>query len=179
MSRIGNKNITLNTTTFVKVKEGRINIKGTYGNLSFLIPSRINVKLAENLIIIKTEKKSNKLKELCGTTRSIINNMVIGVTKRFYKKLKLSGVGFKVKIIFSKFVVLNLGINNEIYYPIPNNINFVCQNRDTLTVVGTDKQLVGQISAEIKSLKYPEPYNGKGIRYDNEYIIRKAGKKKK
>ena len=122
--------------------------------------------------------KEKIMKSLWGLNRSLINNMIIGVTKKFYKTLKIYGIGYKVFINKNKLLFLNVGYNHEIIYYIPKSVFIKCIQDNLIQISGCNKQLVGQVASDIRSIKKPEPYKGKGIRYNDEYIKIKVSKKK-
>ena len=178
MSRIGKLPVKLLTNvSAVKDAEGFIRIKGPKGELKFKPNEMISVGIKEGEILVTRDSDDAKKKSLHGLTRTILNNMVCGVTTGFSKKLEINGVGYKVAVQPKK-LVLNLGFSHPVDYPTPAGIEFKVdeEKKNLLTVSGIDKQLVGQVCAEIRAYRPPEPYKGKGIKYEGERIRRKAGK---
>lgn len=174
MSRIGKKEILIPENVNVEIVDKLIKVKGPKGELSF--EHNHQVKLVKNDNVLNVERKSNdKLsKSLHGLTRVLINNLIVGVTDGFEKKLEIKGVGYKANVQGDK-LVLAVGFSHPVEIVAPKGITFQAQ-KNTITVSGIDKQLVGQVAANIRAIKKPEPYKGKGIKYSDEVIIRKAGK---
>ncbi len=178
MSRIGKKPILLPNQVSVLInKEKKIIIKGPKGNLSIILDQNIDIKINKNNIIVDSKCKAKTDKSMWGITRTLINNMIIGVNQGFTKKLNISGIGYKAKIT-NNILYLTLGFSHEVKFIIPNNINITCPKPIEIIINGIDKYLVGQVAAKIRNFRPPEPYKGKGIKYDDEFIIRKEGKKK-
>lgn len=176
MSKIGKQQINIPAEVVIRLEERSILVKGPRGELSMDVFGSIDLKLDNNCIILSPKIITKKVKSLWGLSRSLINNMVIGVTKGFIKKLEINGVGYKANID-GDLLILALGYSHDIIYPIPQGIDIKCI-KNIIEVTGCDKQLVGQVCADIRSLRKPEPYKGKGIKYTDELIIRKEGKKK-
>lgn len=174
MSKIGRKSIFFDKTVQVTEKLSIINVIGPKGSLSMRVPVPIVCKISIGKIDIVSKDIIDKKK--WGLVRSLLNNMIIGVTKAFTKKLKVVGIGYKFSIK-GNMLVLSLGYCHDIGYVIPNDVELEC-DKDTILVIGIDKQRVGHVASEIRSLRKPEPYKGKGILYFNELIVRKEGKKK-
>lgn len=175
MSKIGKKLIEISSGVNVVIESGLIKIKGPKGELEYKIPRELKVMLAENKIAVLPISKSKKTPALWGTIRAIIANMISGVTNGFEKKLEIEGIGFKAQEQGNN-LVLNLGFSHQVFFKIPDGIK-VSVLKNSITVNGVSKELVGQTAANIRALKKPEPYKGKGIRYVGEVIKRKAGKK--
>ena len=182
MSRIGKKPIEVPSGVEVKVNEMNrsIDVKGPKGNLSFDWRQEIAVKhdIDANAIcctVVDGDDATRQARALWGTTRSRINNMVEGVTKGYTKKLKIVGVGWNAKEQ-GRTIVLNIGYCHSVDLPSPEGVDFAIEKGTEITITGADKQAVGQFAAVIRSKREPEPYNGKGIMYHDEVIIRKAGK---
>lgn len=152
-------------------------VHGKLGKLSINIPSGIDVILNVNSVIVKPNVLSKNVKMMWGTIRSLIYNMIKGVNDGFVKYLEINGVGYKSSVS-SGNLVLSLGYSHDIYYQIPDGIKIVCKKPTLLEVHGIDCQLVGQVASKIRSFRKPEPYKGKGIKYSDEVIFRKEGKKK-
>merc|ERR1712110_582550 len=158
-----------------KLNEKKISFIGKHGELSYIIDNSINLTIENNIIFISTHKKKNNA--MLGLTKVLLTNMVIGVDTGFEKKLKLVGVGYKAKIK-GAILELNLGFSHIVKYEPKKGINITCNSNTEVTIFGINKQLVGQTAAEIRLLRPPEPYKGKGIRYMNEQVKIKDGKKK-
>ena len=155
--------------------ENKISFIGKHGELSYTVDKSIKLNIEENTIFISTSKKKNNA--ILGLTKILLTNMVIGVDVGFEKKLKLIGVGYKAKIK-ENFLELNLGFSHVVKYIPKKGINITCSSNTEVTIFGINKQLVGQTAAEIRLLRPPEPYKGKGIRYANEKVKIKDSKKK-
>lgn len=177
MSRIGKKSILIPENVKLSLNGQELKFSGPKGQLKIGVPESINVKLQENEIFLKPKKENptNKEKALWGLYRSLIANIVWGVQNGFEKKLEVEGVGFKASLQGDS-LVLNLGFVNPIIIKKPEGINFAVE-KNIITVSGIDKKLVGDIAAQIRSVKKAEPYKGKGIKYYGEKIKRKEGKK--
>lgn len=175
MSKIGKKIIEIPNGVTVAVEGGFVKVKGPKGELTYKIPRELKVTLIENKIAVLPVAKSKRTPALWGTIRAIISNMASGVTSGFEKKLEVEGVGFKAQTQ-SNDLILNLGFSHQIIFKIPDGIK-VEVLKNTIIVSGISKELVGQTAANIRALKKPEPYKGKGIRYTGEFIKKKAGKK--
>ncbi|KKQ83265.1 MAG: 50S ribosomal protein L6 [Parcubacteria group bacterium GW2011_GWB1_38_8] len=175
MSRIGKKVITLPEKTELKVSGGSVFVKGPLGELSRVLHKNIEVKINGNEVTLHPTKENIETRALWGTYASHISNMISGVNKVFEKKLILEGIGFKSEVKLDK-IVLSLGFSHPVEVLIPNDLK-VTAEKNVITISGRDKEQVGQFSARLRSLKKPEPYKGKGMRYDNEVIRRKQGKK--
>jgi len=178
MSRIGKNPVLIPTgVTITQNADGMLVVKGPKGELSFTPNPLITVTVKENEVIVIGDNDDKVKHALHGLTRTLIQNMVTGVTQGFSKTLEINGVGYKVAIQGNK-LVLNLGYSHPIDYPIPAGITFKIddEKKNILYVSGIDKQLVGQTAAEIREFRKPEPYKGKGIRYSDEHVRRKAGK---
>ena len=175
MSRIGKKGITIPEKTEVTVSNGLVKVVGPKGTLERIFRTDISIKVEDNTVSLEPVKLSNSNATLWGTYASHIKNMVQGVNTPFEKKLILEGVGFKSEVKGNK-LVLALGFSHPVEVDIPEGL-IVKAEKNLLTFTGIDKELVGQFTAEVRALKKPEPYKGKGFRYDNEVIRRKQGKK--
>lgn len=176
MSRIGKKPIEIPENVKVNIKDGIVNVEGPKGKLSQKILSNVSAEEESNQIrIIPQNSKSKENKAVWGLTRMLVANMIKGVTEGFEKKLEINGVGFKASMQGKK-LVLNIGFSHPVEMAFPESIE-VSAEKNIITVKGIDKYLVGETAAKIRSLKKPEPYKGKGIKYIDEIIRRKAGKK--
>lgn len=175
MSRIGKLPVLIPQGVEAKIEDRKITVKGPKGELFFDFGYKVEVKIEENQIIIELKEKTKPGRSMWGTARARINNMVVGVTEGFEKKLELHGVGYKMAIQGDK-LNLNLGFSHPINKPIPKGLT-VEIDKETLIVKGIDKQLVGEFTAETRSLRKVEPYKGKGFRYSDELVIKKEGKR--
>ncbi len=175
MSRIGLKNISLPSGVTGNVNAGEVTVKGPKGELTIKLPGQITVAVEDNSIVVSRESEIKSVRQLHGTIRSRINNMTIGVSKGFEKNLEIQGVGYRAAIQ-GKDLNLSIGKSHPVIYPVPEGIEIKIEANTKLTVSGIDKQLVGASAAKIRSFYPPEPYKGKGIRYVDEYVIRKTGK---
>lgn len=175
MSRVGKKPVSLPNGVKAEIKGSNLTVAGPKGTLALDIHPKVKISIVENEIIVDVEKKDDKRqKALWGLFRALIQNLVLGVTSGFEKKLEINGVGFKVALQGTK-LVMALGFSHPVEMEIPKNLS-VAVEKNIITINGADKQLVGQFAAEIRELKKPEPYKGKGIKYIDETILRKAGK---
>ena len=176
MSRIGKKPITIPAGVEVKVDENNcVTVKGPKGELQEKISDLLEVEIKDGVLEVKRDGDEAEKRSQHGLARTLINNMVIGVTQGFSKKLQLVGVGYKAEKK-GKTLVLNLGYSHPIELPDPEGITTETPDQNTIVVSGIDKALVGNYTANIRAWRKPEPYKGKGIRYENEYIRRKEGK---
>lgn len=176
MSRIGKYPVVLKDGVSVSFNGNVINVKGKKGESSFEFSDHVSVKLEDNKVIVAPSNDTLDARKLWGTTKALINNMVIGVSEGFVIKLEIRGVGYRASVQ-GKNLVLQLGFSHDVIFPIPESVSIVCPDQTHITVEGTDKQVVGQVSAKIRAFKKPEPYKGKGIRYEGERVIEKSGKK--
>jgi len=178
MSRIGKKLIDIKEGVNVKVEGRKVEVRGPQGSLMEKIPAGLKVEIRDQQVLIKNQRpKEKKFKALHGLIRSLIANMVKGVSEGFTKTLKLVGTGYRVSLEGDK-LVFSLGFSHPIEIIAPEGIRFEVQGNDTVIVCGIDKSLVGQIAARIRNFRPPEPYKGKGIRYQDEQVRKKAGKAK-
>ena len=175
MSRIGKLPVLVPPKVKVEIKGRNIRVEGPKGKLDFDLPRRTTAKLDDGKLLVERDGDDASAKALHGLSRSIINNMVKGVTDGFFKKLEIQGVGFKAAVQGAT-VTLNLGYSHPVTYPIPAQIKVTVEENTKVTIEGPDKQVVGQVAAEIRAFYPPEPYKGKGVRYSDEKVIRKEGK---
>ena len=177
MSRIGKKPIIIPESVEVKIENGKVTTKGPKGELLREFRPEIKIELKNGKIFVtpKIETKEKKILAFWGSTRAILANMVRGVTEGYEKKLEIEGVGYRATIE-GNHLVLNVGFSHPVKIPAPAEIKFLVE-KNTITVSGIDKELVGQVAAKIRAVRPPEPYKGKGIRYSGEQIRRKLGKK--
>ena len=176
MSRIGRQPIVLPTGVTVTVGEGNlVTVKGPLGTLSETIRPSISVKVEGNTVLVERSSEEKLDKSLHGLSRTLINNMVVGVTTGYSKKLEIIGVGYRAQKQ-GKTLVLNLGFSHVVNFEEKDGITFEVPDQTTVIVKGISKQTVGQIAAQIREKRPPEPYHGKGVKYAGEFIRRKAGK---
>jgi len=175
MSRVGKKPIIIPENVEIKIEPGQIIVKGPKGELRQSIPPQVKLDLTGKELVVVPQEKSKNTPALWGLVRSLVFNMIKGATEGFEKKLELEGVGYRVSLQGNK-LILNVGLSHPIEVTAPAGIDFKVE-KNLITVSGIDKQLVGQIAAKIRAYRKPEPYKGKGIRYQGEVIRRKAGKK--
>jgi large subunit ribosomal protein L6 len=177
MSRVGKYPVALPQGVTAEVKDQTLAVKGKLGSLSLAIPSEIDVKVESGKVAVSKHQDTPRARVLWGTTRNNINNMVKGVTDGFKTVLEIEGVGFKAAMQ-GKDLVLQIGFSHEVRFAPPAGVTIKADKPTMLTISGSDKQQVGQVAAEIRGMKKPEPYKGKGIRYKGEQVRRKEGKKK-
>src|SRR3954471_3502356 len=175
MSRIGKQPIAIPDKVKVDVKGQKVLVEGPKGKLDFELPRRTIAKVDGKNVLVTRDGEDAEARALHGLSRSILNNMVKGVSDGFVKKLEIQGVGFKAAVT-GKTITLNLGYSHPINYPIPDQIKVTVEENTKITVEGPDKQVVGQVAAEIRGFYPPEPYKGKGVRYQGEQVKRKEGK---
>ncbi len=175
MSRIGNKPIMVPTGVEVKIDGRHITVKGPKGTLERTIEPEISLKLEENCITVTRDSDERKSKSLHGLTRTLINNMILGVQNEFTRELQINGVGYRVQKQGNK-LNLSLGYSHPVIFEAPQGITFDVPDANTIIVKGIDKELVGQTAAVIRTKRPPEVYRGKGIKYAEEVIRRKVGK---
>lgn len=175
MSRIGRKEIIIPDNTKVEINESNISVKGKKGSLSYKFPKSIGIKKEDNKLKLYKNGVSKQIQALYGLSRSLINNMIIGVSTGFEKKLIIQGVGYRSQIE-NKNLILNVGYSHTVLIKPPEDIDIQVENSTTIVVSGINKETVGQIAATIRNVRPPEPYKGKGIKYEDEVIRRKVGK---
>ena len=174
MSRIGQNPISLPEGVSISFEDNLVKVNGKKGNMEFNTHKDMTVVESEGVVTVKRNADNREQKSLHGTTRQIINNMVIGVSEGFVKELEIIGVGYQAQVQ-GKRLQLQLGYSHDIYFDMPDGIT-ITANRTEVKVEGIDKQLVGAVAAKIRSFRPPEPYKGKGIRYKDEYVRSKQGK---
>ncbi len=175
MSRIGRLPIQVPKNVEVKFEPGKVWVKGPKGEMTSVISKEIEIHREDNKIILNRPSDSIRFRSLHGLTRTLINNMILGVTNGFKKSLEINGVGYKAEKRGSG-IQLSLGFSHSIYFVPPKGITLTVPVPTRIEVSGVDKVLVGQVAAKIRSYRPPEPYKGKGIRYEGEFVRRKAGK---
>lgn len=177
MSRIGSNPVTVPDGVSVELNGNVVTAKGKLGELSVTLTSDVKVEQADGQVTVTPMAQHKRARQMWGTARSVIDGLVIGVSEGFSKKLEINGVGYRAQVQ-GRDVVLQLGFSHEVRYPIPEGIKIEAPEQNQLIISGASKQRVGQVAAEIRSYRPPEPYKGKGVKYDDEYILRKEGKKK-
>jgi len=175
MSRVGLKPIPAVDKVTVKVDGNQVNVEGPKGKLSLDLPEGLTAEVSDEEITVGRTSEHRHLRALHGTFRSLVQNLIIGVSEGFVKELEIQGVGFR-SAVKGKALDLSLGKSHPILHPIPEGLTVTVTDNTKIKVEGIDKQLVGQFSAEVRSYYPPEPYKGKGVRYVGEYVRRKAGK---
>jgi len=177
MSRIGKKPVTVPSGVTAQVDGQEVKVKGPKGELKHVLVDAIIAKLDNGGIEIAMREDSKEARAMWGMSRTMVANLVAGVTEGFTKKLEITGVGYRAAVQGSNLQV-QLGYSHDIAFAIPQGIQVVCPKPTEIVITGIDKQQVGQVAAEIRRFRPPEPYKGKGIRYAGEFILRKEGKKK-
>jgi len=160
-----------------KVEGQKVSVKGPKGELNFTVPEDVVVVLGDSGIKVDPRDDSKRARAMWGMSRSMVANLVVGVTTGYERKLEITGVGYKAAVV-GKNLQLSLGYSHDINYPIPAGIAIVTAKPTEVSIAGIDKRQVGQVAAEIRAYRGPEPYKGKGIKYQGEFIFRKEGKKK-
>jgi len=176
MSRIGKLPVTVPSAVNVAIDGSTVTVKGPKGELHHRVPSPITVEQGEGVLDVRRPDDERESKALHGLTRTLVNNMVVGVTDGFEKKLEIVGVGYRVLSRSPVQVEFQLGYSHSIVFDAPDGITFAVESPTRIGVVGIDKQLVGETAANIRKLRKPEPYKGKGVRYAGEHVRRKVGK---
>ena len=177
MSRIGKRPVAVPKGVTVTVDGQKVAVKGSKGELSFLASDAVTVELGDDGVSIKPVDTSKRSRSMWGMSRTMIANLIEGVDKGFEKRLEINGVGYRAAVQGPN-LQLALGFSHDVNYPIPEGIKIECPKPTEIVVSGINKQRVGQVAAEIREFRGPEPYKGKGVKYAGEYIFRKAGKKK-
>jgi len=176
MSRIGKKPIPVPTGVNVEISGRECQVQGPKGKLTLKVPPLTSLKMEGSEILVERDGDHSQARAMHGLARSLVNNMVVGVSDGFSKKLEIEGVGFKAAVQGST-VNLNLGYSHQINYKVPDQVKVTVTDGTKLTVEGPDKEAVGKVASEIRAFYPPEPYKGKGVRYENEKVRRKEGKK--
>jgi large subunit ribosomal protein L6 len=177
MSRIGKKAVPLPKGVTASIDGQTVKVKGPKGELSVKLVDEVEAKVEADGIAVLPRKDMERGPQMWGLSRTLVNNLVVGVTQGFTQKLEIQGVGYRAAVQGTN-LNLQLGFSHDVAYPIPKGITITAEKPTMLTVAGMDKQLVGQVAAEIRGYRPPEPYKGKGVRYEGEYVRRKEGKKK-
>ena len=179
MSKLGKKPILIPKNTTVKVEGGKLILTGPKGSKELSINDKIfSTSISkDNSLVLKLLKKNDELNKIWGTTRSILNSAIIGVSSGFEKILELTGVGYRATLK-GNILNLQLGFSHDVQYEIPDGVKLLVEKLTTIKIAGIDKEIVGKVASEIKKLKPVEPYKGKGIKEKGQYVLRKEGKKK-
>jgi large subunit ribosomal protein L6 len=177
MSRIGKQPVSIPDGVTLDVSGQDIKAKGAKGELSMRVHDDVSIKKEDNVVVLAPRSKSLQARKLWPTMRTLVNNIVIGVTEGYNKQLEIHGVGLRGQMQ-GNTLVMQLGFSHEVRYDIPQGVQVSVEDQTKINVAGIDKQLVGAVAAKIRGFKPPEPYKGKGIRYADEYVMRKEGKKK-
>ncbi|MDA1324136.1 MAG: 50S ribosomal protein L6 [Proteobacteria bacterium] len=177
MSRIGQNPVSVPTGVTIEVVGQLVTAKGKLGELSMTLVDEVEIERSDATLVVKARSNTQRARTMWGTMRSLVQNIVTGVDQGFTVNLEIVGVGYRAAVNGGT-LVLQLGYSHEIRYPIPDGISITCERPTLVAVSGADRQLVGQVAANIRAFRKPEPYKGKGVRYANEFIIRKEGKKK-
>jgi len=177
MSRVGKSPVAIPAGVAIQISGRRLSAKGKLGDLQLNLSDQVAAKLEGDKVVFQPANDSKQARMMWGTTRNLVRNMVLGVSQGFRKNLEINGVGFRAAVQ-GKTLQLQLGFSHDVNFPIPDDIAIKCEKPTSIAISGRDKQRVGQIAAEIRAFRGPEPYKGKGIKYDTEKIRRKEGKKK-
>ena len=177
MSRIGKKPVAVPQGVTVSIDGQTVSVKGPKGELQTKLVDLVSVKLEDGQVIVTPRNETRQARSAWGLCRTLVANLITGVTEGFTKTLEITGVGYRAAVE-GKGLKLNLGYSHDVIYDIPDGITITTPRPTQIVVAGIDKQRVGQVAAEIREWRKPEPYKGKGIRYEGEYIFRKEGKKK-
>ncbi|MDB5723576.1 MAG: ribosomal protein [Novosphingobium sp.] len=177
MSRIGKVPVAIPAGVTAEIANGILSVKGPKGTLTLTMRSEISYIVEDGKILVKPANESKAARSFWGMQRTLVNNLVTGVTEGYTKVLEINGVGYRANIQ-GKNLKLQLGYSHDVDFAVPEGIEIKTPDNTTVEIIGIDKQMVGQVAAEIRRWRKPEPYKGKGIKYRGEYIFRKEGKKK-
>ena len=177
MSRIGKHPVPIPSDVEVQLSGQTLTTKGRLGSLSLVVSNEVTASIADGAVTIAPKSETKQSRAMWGTTRALVSNMVTGVSTGFSRNLEIVGVGYRAAVQ-GNTLNLQLGYSHDIPFPIPADVRIACERPTVVSVSGADRQRVGQVAAEIRSYRPPEPYKGKGIRYANETVRRKEGKKK-
>lgn len=177
MSRIGKKPVQVPTGVTANVEGQTVKVKGPKGQLQVVLPDDVSVKMDKGAVKVDPRNETKRARAMWGTSRTLVNNLITGVTKGYEKKLEITGVGYRAALQ-GKNLQIALGYSHDVIFPVPEGIAIATPKPTEIVVTGIDKQKVGQVAAEIRAFRPPEPYKGKGVKYEGEYIFRKEGKKK-
>ena len=178
MSRIGKLPVKVPKGVNITLNEQTVKVKGPHGELSQLIPKEISVSISDDTVTVSKNEETIKARQQYGLVRSLVNNMVIGVSEKFEKKMQMIGVGYRAQVQGKKLTLL-VGYSHPVEFEVPDGLEVKVEANTNLTVSGSDKEKVGLLASQIRATRPPEPYKGKGIRYVDEVVIRKAGKSSK
>ncbi len=177
MSRIGKKPVDLPSGVEASVSGQTVSVKGPKGTREFTATDDVSVKVEDNAVVVEPRGKSKRARQQWGMSRTMVQNLVTGVTSGFKKELEINGVGYRAQMQ-GNTLKLALGYSHDVDFQVPEGVTVTCPKQTEIVVEGNDQQLVGQVAANIREWRAPEPYKGKGIKYKEEYIFRKEGKKK-
>jgi large subunit ribosomal protein L6 len=177
MSRVGKRAVAVPSGVTASVEGQTVKVKGPKGSLQFVAPDDVTVKMDKGQIKVDPRNETKRARSMWGTSRTLVANLMAGVTKGFESRLEINGVGYRAAVQ-GKNLQLSLGYSHDVVYPIPEGIAITTPKPTEVVITGIDKQKVGQVAAEIRSYRRPEPYKGKGVKYVDEFIFRKEGKKK-
>ncbi len=177
MSRIGKKPIAVPSGVEVKIDGQTVKAKGSKGELSITLVDDVTVRMTDDGVEVSPVGETKRARSMWGMSRTLVQNVFVGVSEGYKKELQINGVGYRAAIK-GKSLSLQLGLSHDVDYALPEGIQIECPTNTEIVVSGIEKQVVGQVAAEIRSYRPPEPYKGKGIKYKDEYIFRKEGKKK-
>jgi large subunit ribosomal protein L6 len=177
MSRIGKKAVAIPSGVTANVEGQTVKIKGPKGAMQVVLPDDVAATMDKGAIKLDPRGESKRARSLWGTSRTLVNNLIAGVTKGFEERLEINGVGFRAAVQ-GRSLQIQLGFSHDVNFPIPEGITIATPKPTEIVVTGIDKQKVGHVAAEIRGFRPPEPYKGKGVKYVGEYIFRKEGKKK-
>lgn len=177
MSRVGKNPVTVPSGVTVSIAAGQIKAKGKLGELAMQVSGDVAVTLEEGKVWVKPVRQTKQARIMWGTTRNLVRSMLTGVSQGYQKSLEISGVGYRAAVQ-GKTLMLQLGYSHDVNFPIPSDIQIKCEKPTSILITGANKQRVGQVAAEIRDFRKPEPYKGKGVMYAGERIVRKEGKKK-
>ena len=177
MSRVGKKPVAIPTGVTASVQGQKITVKGAKGELHFVCPDEVIVAFANDEVSVTPKNETKRAQAMWGMSRAQVNNLVVGVTTGFARRLDINGVGYKAAVQ-GKILQLSLGYSHDVPFPIPEGITITTPRPVEINIMGNDKRQVGQVASEIRALRPPEPYKGKGVKYSDEFIFRKEGKKK-
>ena len=177
MSRVGKYPVEIPAGVQVAIAGRALSVKGRLGELRMDLSDLVEAKVEGNRFVVQPKTQETPARMMWGTTRALVANMVHGVSTGYTRAMEITGTGYRAAVQ-GKNLVLNLGFSHDVVYPIPDGITITCERPTAVKVAGVDKRLVGQVASEIRAYRGPEPYKGKGVRYDNEVIRRKEGKKK-
>jgi large subunit ribosomal protein L6 len=177
MSRIGKKAVAIPSGVTANVEGQTVKIKGPKGAMQVVLHDDVHVQMDKGAIKLDPRGESKRARSLWGTSRTLVNNLIAGVTKGFEERLEINGVGFRAAVQ-GRSLQIQLGFSHDVNFPIPEGITIATPKPTEIVVTGIDKQKVGHVAAEIRGFRPPEPYKGKGVKYVGEYVFRKEGKKK-